>query len=221
MKNPPFSDRLKWETPPESDEGDGNRLEICMKQVLCRYVLPLLAVLGLAGIDQWVKYLTIKHIDFSESIVIWDGVFELVHVRNEGMAWGLLQNQQLLFILLTPIVLLVFGYFYMRTPFTKRFIPIRIMEVLLMGGAIGNLIDRIFRGEELFHGNVVDMLYFSLIDFPVFNVADSFITIACVLLVVLVVFVYKEDEFNSMFPIFKGKKKDSKKDSEETVGKED
>ena len=51
----------------------------------------------------------------------------------------------------------------------------------------------------MFKGNVVDMFYFKLIDFPVFNVADSYITIACVMLVVLVLFFYKDDEFNLMF----------------------
>lgn len=170
-----------------------------MKKILTNYVLPVVAVALLAGIDQLVKFWTVKNIELYNNIVIWDGVFELTHIRNEGMAWGLLQNQQILFITLTPIALFVFAFFYCRTPFRKRFIPIRIAEILLAGGAIGNLIDRIWRGEELFKGNVVDMFYFKLIDFPVFNVADSYITIACVLLVVLVLFVYRDEEFNLMF----------------------
>ncbi len=177
-----------------------------MKKILMCYLLPVMAVLALAGIDQLVKFWTIENIELYHNIVIWDGVFELTHIRNEGMAWGLLQNQQLLFIILTPIALFVFGFFYCRTPFTKRFIPIRITEILIAGGALGNLIDRMFRGKELFKGNVVDMFYFKLIDFPVFNVADSYITIACVLLVALVVFYYNDDEFNLMFGLFKKKK---------------
>lgn len=170
-----------------------------MKKTITRYIIPILAVFALAGIDQLVKLWTILNIELHQSIVIWDGVFELSHIRNEGMAWGMLQNQQILFITLTPLALLLFGYFYCRTPFRKRFIPIRIAEVLIAGGAIGNLIDRIWRGDVLFKGNVVDMFYFKLIDFPVFNVADSYITIACVMLVVLVLFFYKDDEFNLMF----------------------
>ncbi|MBR4965718.1 MAG: signal peptidase II, partial [Lachnospiraceae bacterium] len=113
--------------------------------------------------------------------------------------------------------LFAFAYFYFRTPFTKRFVPIRIAELLLAGGAIGNLIDRMFRGEALFKGNVVDMFYIKLIDFPVFNVADSYITIACVLLVVLVLFYYKDDEFNQMF----GLPRKSTKETDLTNGKEE
>ena len=173
-----------------------------------RYILPLLAILALAGFDQLLKFWTIENIELHEHIVIWEGVFELTHIRNEGMAWGLLQNQQILFIALTPVALLVFAYFYFRAPFTKRFIPIRIAELLLAGGAIGNLIDRIFRGEVLFKGNVVDMFYVKLINFPVFNVADSYITIACFLLVFLVVFIYNDEEFNRMFGLFKKKVKE-------------
>ena len=188
-----------------------------MKKILMRYILPLLSIILLAGFDQLVKFWTIKYIELYDKIVIWEGVFELTHIRNEGMAWGLLQNQQILFIVLTPVALFAFAYFYFRTPFTKRFVPIRIAELLLAGGAIGNLIDRMFRGEALFKGNVVDMFYIKLIDFPVFNVADSYITIACVLLVVLVLFYYKDDEFNQMF----GLPRKSTKETDLTNGKEE
>ncbi len=188
-----------------------------MKKIFMRYILPLLAIFALAGFDQLVKFWTIENIELHEHIAIWEGVFELTHIRNEGMAWGLLQNQQILFIALTPVALFVFAYFYFRAPFTKRFIPIRIAELLLAGGAIGNLVDRIFRGEVLFKGNVVDMFYVKLINFPVFNVADSYITIACVLLVVLVLFYYKDDEFNQMF----GLPKKSVKEKSLTAEKEE
>lgn len=187
-----------------------------MKKITMKYILPLLSIILLAGFDQLVKFWTIKNIELHDRIVIWDGVFELTHIRNEGMAWGLLQNQQILFIVLTPIALLVFAYFFYKAPFTKRFMPIHIAELLLAGGAIGNLIDRMFRGEALFKGNVVDMFYVKLINFPVFNVADSYITIACVMLVVFVLFYYKEDEFNLMFPLPFAKKKEQVAEGRET-----
>ena len=69
----------------------------------------------------------------------------------------------------------------------------RICVVFLTGGAIGNLIDRIFRGEQLFHGSVVDMIYVELINFPVFNVADSFVSVGFVILVVMM-FIMKDDD---------------------------
>ena len=68
---------------------------------------------------------------------------------------------------------------------------------LLIAGAIGNLIDRIVNGY------VVDFLYFKLIDFPVFNVADCYVTIACALLIIFCVFVINDKEFNAIFSLKK------------------
>ena len=79
-------------------------------------------------------------------------------------------------------------------PENRRYLPLRICAVLLCAGAVGNMIDRIFRGY------VVDFFYFKLIDFPVFNVADIYVTTAAVILIVLIVFLYKEEDFDRIFP---------------------
>ena len=68
-----------------------------MKKNLLYFVLPVLAVLALAGMDQLVKMWVIENIELYDSIIIWDGVFELTHIHNEGMAWGLFQNKQVFF----------------------------------------------------------------------------------------------------------------------------
>lgn len=167
-----------------------------MKNILLRVLAPLCAVCAIVGLDQVTKYLTIQYLSDGNSIVIIKNVLELVFVKNEGMAWGMLQQKQWLFIILTPIAVAGLIYLFYRAPFEKRFLPFRIAEIMLMGGAIGNLIDRCFRCEGFGTGYVVDMIYFKLIDFPVFNVADSFITIAFVLLIALVIFYYKDEDFD-------------------------
>ena len=84
-------------------------------------------------------------------------------------------------------------------------LPLRVLCVLIAAGGIGNLIDRIFRGF------VVDMIYFRLIDFPVFNVADIYVTVFTILLFVLILFKYSDEEFDIMLG--------SKKKAVETVSK--
>lgn len=176
-----------------------------MKKVIMCYILPFLAVLGIVGLDQWVKQWTVANLSVGERIPLIEGVFEYTFVKNEGMAWGLFQNMQWLFVVVTPIVLGIMLYFYIVVPKEKRYIPALAAEIMLFGGAIGNLLDRMFRGEQFSQGYVVDMFYVKLIDFPVFNVADCFISISFIMLVILVLFIYKEDDFDKMFPWKKGK----------------
>ena len=165
-----------------------------MKKVFMRYILPILGVIGVVLLDQWTKYLTVTKIGDSR-IVLWENVFELVYVKNNGMAWGMLQNQQWLFIVMTPIVLIFMVWFYVKMPYEKKFLPMRILEVMLAGGAIGNLLDRMFRGEFC-QGHVVDMFYFKAINFPVFNVADIGVTCGAIVMCILWIFYYKDEDFN-------------------------
>ena len=74
-----------------------------------------------------------------------------------------------------------------KLPDEKKFVPLRICITLITAGAAGNLIDRVVQGY------VVDFLYFILIDFPIFNVADCYVVIACILFIVLILFYYKDD----------------------------
>ena len=75
----------------------------------------------------------------------------------------------------------------------KKFLPLRICAIFIASGAIGNVIDRVRLNY------VVDFLYFKLIDFPIFNVADIYVTVAAVMLVILVCFYYKEEDLERIF----------------------
>ena len=122
-------------------------------------------------------------------IILIQGVFELRYLENRGAAFGLLQNQRTFFIILTVIFLAAMVYVYMRIPPDKKFLPLRLLVIIVSAGAFGNFYDRL----KLTY--VRDFLYFSLIDFPIFNVADIYVTCSAVAFFILVVFVYKEDDF--------------------------
>ena len=154
------------------------------------YLTALIWIILGAILDQATKYLAIVNLKGQNPYVIWKGVFQLEYLENRGAAFGLFQNQRLFFFLSVVFVFLAVLWFYSKVPMNRHFLPLRICAVLVMSGAIGNFIDRLRLNY------VVDFLYFKLINFPVFNVADMFVTFATAILVIRVLFVYEEDDFN-------------------------
>ncbi|XCP83795.1 signal peptidase II [Roseburia hominis] len=153
------------------------------------YLYALVGAGVLILLDQFTKYLAVAHLKDSAPFVIWKGVFELNYLENRGMAFGMMQNQRIFFVVMTTVVMAALIYFYAITPGERRYLPLRICMVFLGAGAVGNLIDRTL------HGYVVDFFYFSLIDFPIFNVADIYVTVTFGILLLLVLFYYKEEDF--------------------------
>ena len=198
-----------------------------MKKVL-RFLVPLVALACIVLVDQLTKNLIVSHLYEGEEVKILGDALVLTYVQNRGMAWGMLQNGQIIFSILTPLAIGFITFLYLRTPWEPEYRPIRIAEIMLVGGAIGNLIDRIFRFEEgtgsLFHGYVVDMIYVKAIKFPVFNVADIFVTLSFVLILFLLLLVYDEDEFNRCFNLpgmkLESKKKETEEGETETIKEE-
>ncbi len=161
-------------------------------------LLPILSVILLVVLDQLTKYLTIAKLKGQQAFVIIENIFEFRYVENRGAAFGIFQGAIPYFIITTLILLAIIVFAYIRLPQTKKMLPLRVLCVLIAAGGIGNLIDRIFRGF------VVDMIYFKLIDFPVFNVADCYVTVAEILLIILVIFYYKDEDFAGFY-LFKKK----------------
>lgn len=153
------------------------------------YIISLLCVLLGIAADQYTKYLAVAHLKGS-SVPIIDGVFELHYLENRGAAFGMLQNKQWFFLILTIVLLVFITKLYMGLPRTKRVLPLRISMIFITAGAIGNMIDRIRLNY------VIDFLYFKLIDFPIFNVADIYVTVSTFFIAFLILFYYKETEFD-------------------------
>lgn len=148
----------------------------------------IFVVLLLILFDQWTKGLALAHLKGNAPIALVPGVLELLYTENTGAAFGILKGQQWFFYLTAGVVSLFCCAVIWKLPFSRRMRPLFWDLCLVIAGALGNVIDR------LRYGYVVDFVYFKPIDFPVFNVADIYITCACAALIVLFLFYYKEDE---------------------------
>ncbi len=160
---------------------------------IIHYAMAVFLVLIGVVIDQFTKHLAVIHLKDQEPYVILKDIFELHYLENRGAAFGLFQNQQIFFIISVLIISGVAIWFYAKVPMEKRFLPLRFCAVMIMAGAFGNCIDRVSQSY------VVDFFYFKLIDFPIFNVADIYVTVATFFVVFLLFFYYKEEEIERIF----------------------
>ncbi len=139
---------------------------------------------GIVAVDQITKYLVVANIPLFAQESFLPGILSLTYVQNTGAAFSLLSGQRWLFIAIFAVLtgLLLLEYFKKPLPFSTLE---RWCIAAIYGGGLGNALDRIFRGY------VVDMLKTDFIRFPVFNVADCFITCGCVALIFSLVFLNK------------------------------
>lgn len=156
---------------------------------LKKYIIAFPAFIVLLGIDQWTKWLAFSYLKSQGEFPIIKNVFVLQYLENRGAAFGMLQNQRIFLLTLTTVILIALIVVYQKIPSGKRFHILRILDVILAAGAVGNMLDRFFRGY------VVDFLYFKLINFPIFNIADCYVVISAILAVLLIGFYYKEEDF--------------------------
>ena len=135
--------------------------------------------------DQLSKIWVVENIPLFGNIPFLPGILRLTYVQNTGAAWSMFRGQQWLFALVFAIFTAAILYEYFKSP-----MPFTTLErwciAAVYGGGLGNMIDRIRMGY------VVDMLETEFIDFPVFNVADCFITCGCIALLVHMIFFNKD-----------------------------
>lgn len=151
------------------------------------YLIALFVVV----LDQITKWLIVRHMEIGESIPIVPNLFHITSHRNRGAAWGILEGQMWLFYIITVIVVAGIIYYMQTQVKGKPFFQISLAFIL--GGAIGNFIDRLFRKE------VVDFLdtYIFGYDFPIFNIADSALTIGVVLLMIQIFREERKEKVNA------------------------
>lgn len=164
----------------------------------CYWIAILSIAIGVI-LDQYTKFLAVVHLK-DAPIPIIDGVFELHYLENRGAAFGIMQNQQTFFLISGILMLALSAILYIRLPHNNRMIPVRSCVIAVAAGAIGNMIDRVRLGY------VVDFLYFKLIDFPIFNVADIYVTVAAFAIILLILFYYKEEEIDAFYSKLRWKK---------------
>lgn len=169
----------------------------------------------LVFLDQITKYLVVKNLTGKNPIEIIKNVFELRYLENQSAAFGVdiisiiqdifnisyfndnpdsfLKCKMIFFAIFTIIVICLLIWIYYKVPANRHFVYLNIALVLFIAGAIGNLIDRIINNY------VVDFLYAKLINFPIFNVADIYVTIGAFMFIILGLFYYKESDFETIF----------------------
>lgn len=162
-----------------------------MKKQIQKISLFIIIVFILTGIDQFTKYLVTKYLKEGTKLILLNDIFEIFYFENNGAAFGILKGQQLFFYVITIIIFGFIIYYISKMNLTKRMLPLFLNIALLTAGALGNFIDRV----RLKY--VVDFIYFKPIDFPVFNVADMYITISCIIFIYLIMFYYKNEDFQS------------------------
>ena len=155
--------------------------------------MALVSIVVLVLLDQITKHLVVLHLKDRSAYVLIKDVFQLEYLENRGAAFGVLQNQRIFFYISVLLITIAVIWFYHKVPIEPKYLPLRICAVLILSGAFGNCIDRIRLNY------VVDFLYFKLINFPIFNVADIYVTVAAFLLVILILIYYKEDDLERIF----------------------
>ncbi len=157
-------------------------------------ILWTLIILASVLLDQITKFIVVQTMPLYDSITLIDGFFSFTHIRNLGAAWGMLSNHRWVFILLTGAALVILPIILYK--YRKLHPLFGTAMSLIIGGAAGNMIDRLFLGY------VVDFLEFTFIDFPVFNIADVCIVVGTGLMALYIIAFDKT--------LFVDKKKESK-----------
>lgn len=156
---------------------------------LKKYIMDIILLIVLVIIDQYTKYLAVVNLKSQAAYNIINGVLELNYLENRGAAFGMLQNQKIFFIFVAVIFLAVIIFVLIKAPNDSKYNRLHILLVTISAGAVGNMIDR------LRNNYVVDFIYFSIINFPIFNFADICVTIGTAILVIDILFVYKDHDF--------------------------
>ncbi len=151
----------------------------------------------LVAADYFSKLWMVNNLKGKEDIVWIKNVFELQYLENTGAAFSSFLGKQGFLITISSLIFLVVLWKFIQIPEGKRYGFMRFSFALLMSGAIGNLIDRVKQGY------VVDFFYFMPINFPRFNVADCYVCVAMGLIVIFLIFVYKDEETEFLFHIKK------------------
>lgn len=138
-------------------------------------ILLLAIIVGAIALDQLTKWLTVVYLDYGQSFPLWQDVLHLTHHRNEGAAFGMLSDHRWVFMVFSTVAIIGLLIYLFRFPPKSRFV--RIALAMIVGGGIGNMIDRIALGY------VIDFIDFTLINFAVFNVADSFVTVGAFMII--------------------------------------
>jgi len=160
------------------------------KKIAFRYLAFLLIAFFGIFLDRITKLWALHMLKDKPPIILIDGVLEFLYTENRGAAFGILQGRFFFFYLIAAIVIVFILYVIFRLPDGRKYHILLVLLSLITAGAVGNLIDRTLQHY------VIDFIYFVPINFPVFNVADIFVSVSTFLLAFIFIFIFKEEDFN-------------------------
>ena len=172
-----------------------------MKKKTLLYLKMIAFVVILVILDQISKFVATANLMGKSKYIVIKGLlsFNYLEGGNKGAAWGIFSGKILMFVIITIIAIVIISIFIRNITGimcnegkSATLMVLQYIFGMLMAGAVGNLIDRVV------NGSVVDF-----IDFPIFNVADCYVTVSCVLIVVMCLLKLKEEDFNKIFTIKK------------------
>ncbi|WP_268801905.1 signal peptidase II [Sporanaerobacter acetigenes] len=135
-------------------------------------------------LDQFTKQVAVKYLKLGEPLILIENFLSFTYVENRGAAFGILQNKKIFFLIIT-VAVIFFVVFFLKKNFYHLSKLMKVSLVMLIAGAVGNLIDRIRLGYVI---DFISVRFSNGYYFPVFNVADSFIVISTILIVIMVLF---------------------------------
>ena len=135
-------------------------------------------------LDQFTKHLVVQNLKNNPPMVIIDNLLTFTYLENTGAAFGILKNRRWIFILITIISIFLISYILFK--YKNKLQTINTIALsLILGGAIGNLIDRIRLGYVV---DFVSMRFFNRYNFAVFNLADTFVVIGSIIIIIFILF---------------------------------
>ena len=160
-------------------------------------IITMLVVIA----DQLTKFIVNSNMAFQQSVTVIPGILDFTYIRNDGAAWGMLDDKRWVFLILSTVAIAVIVFILAK--YRESHFMMKLPLALILGGGIGNMIDRILYTEELldgsvkmfgegyrlFDGVVVDFIEATFIDFPVFNIADCAVTVGTILLFIYIIFI--------------------------------
>lgn len=135
--------------------------------MILTFVIMLLAV----ALDQISKYFVVSNMALYDSISVVPGFFRFTYIENKGAAFGMLADHRWVFLVISTIAIVAFVFYIVK--YRPKDLLLRISAAFIVGGGIGNMIDRCLRGS------VVDFIDVEFIEFYIFNVADMFVCVGC------------------------------------------
>ena len=144
--------------------------------------LSIFTVIIVLIADQLTKWFIVAQMTVGESFTVIPNVLAITSHRNNGAAWGILSGHMPFFYIITVVILIALIYFYIKE--AQGHLLMQFSISLLIAGALGNFIDRVLNGEVV---DFIDTKIFGY-DFPIFNIADSSLTIGVILLIIVLVF---------------------------------